>query len=485
MEDNRDLFSRALGRTDVIAIGFGTIVGWSWITLGCIWVTQAGMLGAVAAFVAGGAVALLVGLMYSELTSMMPVAGGGFVFAYRAFGRRAAFAMGWILTLAYAGVAAWEGIALSTALDALVVIPKFVPLWEIAGYQVNLTWALVGSIGALIITIMNLRGVRPAMIFQVMGSAIAFVLVLMFFLGGITFGSVENAGDMFTGINGFFYVFLTVPAMMIGFDVIPQSAEELNMEPKETGHMLIVCIVISIIWYCLLIVGIALGAPQEVRNFGELPVAEVASYMYSSSAFSSIAVIGGIAGILTTWNGFFMGITRLLMSMARAGMMPAVFARKGKRSNAPPAAVLTAGAICCASPFLGKNALLWLVDISGICSIISYMIISIIFIKLRNSEPEQLRPYTAKISNRQSYVVLAIILAYCALMVFGLFYNENRYPELCIILLWIALGILMYLITRRYREELTVQQAEYRIFGYRYARNDIGEKNGAGGAVNE
>ena len=108
MEKKRNLLSKVLGRTDIIAIGFGTMVGWSWVMMGPIWVNEAGLVGAIAAFIIGGAIILTIGLTYGELTAALPLAGGEFVFAYRAMGNRAAWIVGWIMSMAYTGVAAWE-----------------------------------------------------------------------------------------------------------------------------------------------------------------------------------------------------------------------------------------------------------------------------------------------------------------------------------------------------------------------------------------
>ena len=86
------------------------------------WVNEAGILGAVIAFLIGGAIILAIGLVYGELTAALPLAGGEFAFIYRAMGRNSAWLVGWIMTLAYMGVAAWEGIALATAIDYILPI---------------------------------------------------------------------------------------------------------------------------------------------------------------------------------------------------------------------------------------------------------------------------------------------------------------------------------------------------------------------------
>ena len=229
MRNSRNTLSKVLGRTDILAIGFGTMVGWSWIMMSASWVNEAGLLGTLAAFMIGSVIILGVGLTYGELTAALPLAGGEFVFAYRAMGKYSAWMVGWIMALAYLGVAAWEGIALATAVDYIFPISSAGPLWEVAGYQVYLSWSLIGIAGAVVITLLNFFGVRPAVIFQVMSTAVLFVVVLVIFFGSLVFGDIDNVRPLYTSFGGFSYVFLMVPAMLIGFDVIPQSAEEMNI----------------------------------------------------------------------------------------------------------------------------------------------------------------------------------------------------------------------------------------------------------------
>ena len=135
-------------------------------------------------------------------------------------GEKLAWIVGWIMSMAYIGVAAWEGIALATAVNYIFPIPAVCPLWEVAGYQVHFSWAVIGMAGALIITLLNLFGTKPAVLFQVMATAALMIVVLIVFFGGIVFGSSDNIGEPFVSADGFAYVFLMVPAMLIGLSLI-------------------------------------------------------------------------------------------------------------------------------------------------------------------------------------------------------------------------------------------------------------------------
>ena len=473
MEKKRNLLSKVLGRTDIIAIGFGTMVGWSWVMMGPIWVNEAGLIGAIAAFIIGGAIILTIGLTYGELTAALPLAGGEFVFAYRAMGNRAAWIVGWIMSMAYIGVAAWEGIALATAMNYMFPLPQVGLLWEVAGYQVHMSWALVGMLGAVIITLLNFFGVRPAVLFQVMATAAMMIIVLFIFFGGAVFGSVDNIGDMFGSYGGFSYVFLMVPAMLIGFDVIPQSSEEMNIEPRYIGKMILVCIIVSIIWYILLITGVSLAAPVEIRGSGVIPMADVASYMFNGDIFSVIIIVGGIFGILTSWNGFFIGATRLLFSMGRAGMLPAVFGRLHKKYRTPYVAIFLIGAVCVTAPLLGMNALVWFMDTSTFCALISYILVIISFIMLKKNEPELPRPFNIKGGAKTGIFILAITAVYL-----GLYINANVNlsgvsPEFVITAAWMLLGCVMVKMLNRRRKPVSREERELLIFGEKFARKGV------------
>ncbi len=473
MEKNSNLLSKMLGRTDLIALGFGTMVGWSWIMMGAAWVNEAGMLGAVTAFIIGGAIIMMIGLAYSELTAALPLAGGEFVFAYRAMGQKTAWIVGWIMSMAYMGVAAWEGIALATALNYMFPLPSVGPLWEVAGYQVYMSWSLVGMLGAVIITLLNFFGLKPAALFQVMASAALLIVVLFILFGGIVFGSKYNIGEMFSSYEGFSYVFLMVPAMLIGFDVITQSSEEMNIEPRYIGKTVLVCIIMSIIWYLILIVGVSFAAPLEIRESGTIPVADVVAYMCNGELFSLIIIAGGVFGILTSWNGFFIGATRLIFAIGRAGMLPAVFGRLHKKYKTPYAAIFLVGAICTASPLLGRNALVWFMDTSSLCSLITYVFVAVSFTLLKKNEPNLPRPYNVKGGIKTGIAITVIITVYLALYIKSNVSISGASPEFIITLLWILAGFVMVTLLKGHTQLISREERELLIFGEKFARKGV------------
>lgn len=467
--ENKRNFTKALGRTDVIALGFGTMVGWSWVMLAVSWLNHAGFYGTLMAFAIGAAVIGVIGLAYGELTSALPLAGGEIVYVYRALGAIPAWIVGWTMAFAYIGVVAWESIAISTALDYLLPIPRLFFLWDIAGYSVYLSWAVVGSLSSIIMLLLNLFGSRPAIIMQVMATAGMFIIAFVVLFGGISFGSPENIGQPFTDIKGFTYVFLMVPSMLIGFDVIPQSAEEMNLLPKNIGKTIIFCIGLAFFWYIAVIVGTAFAAPTEIRMSATTPCADVMTYAFGDEIFGKIIILSGILGILTCWNGFFMGATRLMFSLGRAKMLPPIFGQLHHKYRTPWLATLLVGVICTAAPFLGQNALVWLVNANSFCALFSYFCVALAFLILRRKEPNLYRPFKVRGGDFVGIMAVIISALYFIMYIPTILATDNRISTI-FVAVWMLFGFIMLIYMKIKYEKTDPQEREILVFGDKYAR---------------
>lgn len=473
-EDNRSL-QRVLGRTDVLSLAFGTMVGWGWVVLSGLWTHEAGVGGSLIAFAIGAALCIFVGLTYAELTVALPLAGGEMVYAYRAMGQGMAWLVGWAISFAYIGVAAWEGIALATAIDYVLPIPKVWHLWDVAGYSVYGSWSAVGMTGALTLLLLNYFGARPAAIFQVMATSFLFLVGLIFFFGGIAFGSIEYIFPAFTDTKGIIAVLLMVPSMFVGFDVIPQSAEEMNLPLRQIAKVFIISIVMAAIWYFMIIVGIGISAPPEVRYAGMVPAADAMAYCYGSGVFGNIMILGGICGIMTSWNGFIVGSTRIIFAMGRAKMLPPFFGKLHKKYKTPTGAILLVGGICVVTPLLGRNALVWFVNTSAFGSVLSYLLVAVSFLVLRKKEPELERPFRVKYGKPMAVLVALFSAA------FLLFYTpvgvSLKWPdEWMLIIIWASIGVFFVLWSKGVYPKVSRAERELLVFGEEYSRKEFSDE---------
>ncbi|MDP8949032.1 MAG: APC family permease, partial [Actinomycetota bacterium] len=394
--DNRESFVRVLGQKDVIALSFGAMIGFGWVVLVGTWLQDAGSLGAILAFLIGGLLVVFVGLTYSELVSAMPKAGGEHNYAWRALGPTGGFVASWAIALGYVSVVAFEAVALPTAVQYIFPDYRIGLLWSIAGYDVYVSWVAIGVIGAAMITALNYIGIRPSAIFQLVAVLFLFGIVLLFLLGTFAGGSAENFTPLFAGgIAGILSVVLMTPFLFVGFDIIPQSAEEINLPFRQIGVLVILSVIMATAYYIIVIVGVGSGMSQAALQESELAAAEGMGNLFGSEIFANILVLGGVAGILTSWNGFLIGGSRIIYAMAESGMLPSWLAKIHPRFRTPTNAILFIGALSLISPLFGESALVWLVNAGGLGIVIAYLVVAISFLVLRRREPEMERPFRA------------------------------------------------------------------------------------------
>ncbi|MBU3158668.1 APC family permease [Clostridium frigoris] len=473
MSEKRESLEKVYSKGDILALAFGAMIGWGWVMLSGYWVEQAGWVGAVIAFLIGGVMCIFVGLCYAELTPALPCAGGGLVFAYRAMGYKLGWITIWCTCFAYVGVAAWEGIAISTAVNYIIPIPQLGYLWTIAGYEVYASWSAIGMVVGLILIIINLRGGKGAVLFQNVATIGLTLAGLFFIISGISIGDSKFLGDAIKSGNGVFSVLLMVPAMYVGFDVIPQSAEEMNIPKKQIGKILIFSILLAAVWYVAMCIGIALAAPSDIRLNGAVPVADAAAFMYGNPIMGKVVILGALCGILTSWNGFIIGGARVLFAMGRAKMLPPIFGKVHSKTQAPVAAIILIGIICELAPLLGKNALVWFVNASSFGVVLTYLFVCLSFIIIRKKEPDLERPF--KVKNHKFIGYGAIIISVAFISLYLPFSSGGLvWPyEWGMILFWAVLGIVLSLMTQKAYPNVTLKERELLIFGELYARKEI------------
>ncbi|MGY1712007.1 APC family permease [Geodermatophilus sp. SYSU D00758] len=389
-------FVRTLGRWDVLAVAFGAMIGFGWIVLTGGFLQDAGTLGAALAFVIGGVVVALVGLTYAELVSAMPHVGGEHNYVLRALGSRPAFVTSWALVLGYVSVVAFEAVALPQTV--LYLFPDMLAgrLWTVADYDVYASWVAVGVLAAVVMTGLNYVGVRPAAVFQAIAVLFLLAVGLALVLGSVVGGDTENMQPLFTGgAAGLIAVLVATPFLFVGFDVIPQSAEEIHLPYRKIGQLLLLAVGMAVAWYVLIMLTVGSSLPAAELAGSELAAADGMAALWGSDLMGNVLVLGGIAGILTSWNGFLIGASRLLFAMARSGMLPAWFGRLHPRYRTPGNALLFIGGLSVLAPFFGRPALVWMVDAGGLSIVIAYVMVALSFVVLRRREPAMERPFRA------------------------------------------------------------------------------------------
>lgn len=441
MSNQTGEFARILGRGDVLAVAFGAMIGFGWIVLTGEFLSEAGPVGSALAFVIGGIVVALVGLTYAELVSAMPHAGGEHNYVLRAIGSRAAFVTSWTLVLGYVSVVAFEAVALPKTM--LYLFPDLLAgkLWSVAGYDVYATWALIGVVSAVVMTGLNYVGVRPAAVFQTIAVLFLAAVGVALLIGAFVGGSTADMQPLLSGgAAGIITVLVATPFLFVGFDVIPQSAEEINLPFRQIGQLLVASVLLAVLWYIVIMLTVGSAAPASQLADSELAAADGMALLWGSDAMGTVLVLGGVAGILTSWNGFLIGASRLVYAMGQSAMLPRWFAHVHPRYRTPSNALLFIGGLSVVAPLFGENMLGWLVAAGGLSLVIAYFMVALSFVLLRRREPQMDRPFRLSGGSVVGPAAALLSLGLAALYLPGMPAALNG-PEWIIIVGWWVLGI--------------------------------------------
>jgi amino acid transporter len=443
MNESAHDLRRVLDLKDTLALSFGAMVGWSWVILSGLWVSNGGSLGAILGFALAGAPIMLIGLLYAELASAMPVVGGEHEYSLRALGRHGSFVCTWAIVFVYVSVCAFEAVALPTVIDYWFPAYQAGFLWSIAGWDVYLSWVAVGVAGAALVTFVNYIGVKSSAVVQTTVSVLILVAGAMLLSGALLKGSPDTLQPLFrNGLTGIFSVAVMAPFMFVGFDVIPQAAQEIHLPARSIGHVLLGSIALALAWYVLIILAVGLLVPAS--NLGaNLVTADAAGAAWGPLG-ANLLVLGGVGGIITSWNAFLVGGSRAVYAMAQHGMLPAWLGRLHPRYRTPSRAILVIGLLSMAAPLFGRVLLVWIVDAGSFAVVIAYILVAISFLRLRRTQPDMPRPFRLRYGELIGWLALLGSLALLALYLPGS-PSALLWPvEWGLVAAWFLLGFAFY-----------------------------------------
>ena len=157
-----------------------------------------------------------------------------------------------------------------------------------------------------------------------------------------------------------------------------------------------------------------------------------------------IITIGALAGLFTTWNGFFMASALLLMGMSRGRLMPKVFATQNK-NGIPVPGLLVCLILSLIGPFLGAGLIGDITSFSAAAFVLSWTITSYSLIRLRKTEPDLPRPYKIVGGTPTAWfggIVMTVIWVMFFIPTSPCYMGTMA---MIIFLVWMAIGIILYL----------------------------------------
>ncbi len=254
---------RRLNPMHVWAIAFGCVIGWgSFINPGKKFLPNSGVAGTAIAMILGALVMIIIAFSYAYMVPKYPKAGGEFTFTKNCFGKNLAFICGWFLVVAYLTNVPMNSTAIGLIVDGLdgsADILKFGFHYTIAGFDIYMGEMLLAMAILILFGYLNIIGVQKAAFVQTVLSSLLVVCVFTLCLSGIFSAMAANATtaeiDAFAHkgtagiLSAILATFAIAPWAYVGFDAIPQAAEEFNFSFKKVSMIMIVAIVFGCFVY--------------------------------------------------------------------------------------------------------------------------------------------------------------------------------------------------------------------------------------------
>lgn len=331
----RNKLDKSLKSHWVWAIALGSAIGWGAFVQPINWMQTAGPLGVIIGFSIGALLMMLIAVSYGFLIRSFPVSGGEFAYAYISLGRTHAFISGWFLTLGYICIVALNASAL--ALMFKYIFPNVIEhlyLYTIAGWHIYGIEIIIATIGLIIFGYLNIKGtgLSGQMQFIFVVVMVLSVILLTLFVGIQPGAGLNNVEPLFPENKIAFAAIISIVAIApwayVGFDTVPQAAEEFNFPVRKAFMLIIYSLIFAAGLYILMVLATAMAAPwEEIASQGHIWGTGYVIENLLGPLGLLILVIALSMGILTGLNGFILAGSRLLFAMARAKILPEQFSK--------------------------------------------------------------------------------------------------------------------------------------------------------------
>ena len=333
--------TRSLRRGDLVLVVIGTVIGSGiWLVPGTVLRNTAADPGvALVVWLVGGVCSLLGALTFAELGSSYPDAGGSYTYVREAFGPFPAFLLGWTLFLAInTGSTATLAVAFATYAGELV------PLGAVGR-------KLLPALMILVVSAVNIRGVRQAATVQNWSTAVKVGAMLVLAIAGLTLGhnGTVSASRAFTApssgalLSGAGVALLGVLWAYEGWINVTNSAGEAVDPQRDFSRGLLIGTTALVALYLLANIGyLATLGPEGVA--GSQRVAADAVRVLFGPVAAKLVSAAVLVSVFSAANGLALTGPRMYYAMARDGVFFRSLGEVHPRFGTPAMAIAAGGA---------------------------------------------------------------------------------------------------------------------------------------------
>ena len=469
---------RHLGAFNLTMLGIGAIVGAGIFSLtGTAAAYYAGP-AIVYSFIIGGILCALAGLCYSEMASMVPVAGSAYAYSYATMGELVAWIIGWDLVLEYAFgsitvAASWSGYFVSLVTKTLGVHCSDTVLlftkgpWE----QVTLSdgalhygyWNAPASFIALLVSMILYRGIKESASVNNVIVALKVLIILLFIIigwgvidpqnwvanpsasglmqlipptgpsmrHGVEFESFGLAGVL-TAAGVVFFSY-------IGFDSISTMGQESKNPQRDLPIGMLGSLVICTTIYILMSLTMT-----GVVNYKELGVADPVAVGVDKivqlrqwspiwqTVLSFFVKFGALCGLSSVILVMMIGQTRVFYAIGRDGLLP-WFDKVHPKYSTPYIATAVNGVFVALCGGIMPMSLVG--ELTSIGTLLAFVLVCVGVFILRHTNPEIPRPFKTPVY----WLVCPLGALSCLWVMSGL--PHDTWIRLFV---WLAIGFVIY-----------------------------------------
>jgi basic amino acid/polyamine antiporter, APA family len=433
--DKEHGFKKTLSAFNLTTLGIGAIIGAGIFVLTGQAAAQYAGPAIVLSFIISGIACAFAGLCYAEFSSMIPISGSAYTYAYATLGEFLAWIIGWDLIIEYLFAAStvsvgWSGYVVSLLRDININIPVAftaspgtdlvnVPNmgWQTStpqllnylikhGIDINTLQHITGiiNIPAMVIigllTLLLVMGIKESAAFNNIMVIVKVCVILLFIGTGIFFINLDNWHDFIPtntgkwgefGISGIFRAAAVIFFAYIGFDAVSTAAQEAKDPQKDMPKGILGSLGVSTILYIAVAMVLTGIISYTLLNVPDPVAVGVNAMGASMNWLKPIVKIAAIAGLTSVILVMLLGQPRIFYSMSKDGLLPPVFSKVHPEYKTPYISSIITGIF---AMILGGVLPIGLLgELVSIGTLLAFAIVCISIIVLRKKRPDIPRPF--------------------------------------------------------------------------------------------
>ena len=474
-EGTNSELKKTLNAFDLIILGIGAVVGTGIFTIiGSAIVGSSDGAGAGTAIVVSMLLAAIASvfsaLSYSEIASMIPVAGSAYTYTYATMGEFMAWMVGWILMLEYAignitVASAWTGYFVQFLKGFKHILPAFVvncPLWLRNDYRTmyelcnkygwdvhdkmpflhlpfGIELPLAVNVPAIaivfVLTLLLIKGVKESTKVATIMVGVNMFIILSFIVVGSFYIQPDNWMPFApNGLEGIFSGAFIIFFAYIGFDAVSTAAEETKNPQRDLPIAIMGTLLIcTVLYVCAALVSTGIVPLNFIDT--QAPLAHAMRFI-GKNWYAGLLSVGALCALTSVLLIYQLGTTRILWAMSRDRFLPKSLNAVHPKFKTPHVMTWLSGLvviICALFMDLNLSA-----ELCNFGTFTSFIIICIAVLILRKTEPDRPRPF--KVPLCPWFPIFGILT--CLALMYCKF--SAKATSAFYFIIWLLIGVAIY-----------------------------------------